>query len=155
MKLVARGFAGPSQATTRDPPRKKSARRVFATAEHIDRYTIHIYKLCAPRNGVKRSSLRKTMRGLSGFDSGREGPIIFSPCFGCQPASFCWHSSRCYSQAHSKRGGHPCLPTHSSQSLGTMILMFSHLQCCPGNMYRPSVSRTMWWQDLPEIGCRS
>lgn len=105
VNFVARGLAGPLQATTRDPSRKKSASQMFATAEHIGCYTIHAYKLWAPRNGVKRSFLcERRCESCQDFDSGRIGPIIFSPCFGCQPASFCWHSSRWHSQAHQQKG---------------------------------------------------
>lgn len=89
VNFVARGFAGPLQATTRDSSREKSASQVFATAEHIDCYTIHAYKLWAPRNGVQRSIFcGRQCEDCQDFDSGRVGPIPFSPCFGCQPASF-------------------------------------------------------------------
>jgi hypothetical protein len=137
VKLVARGFAGPTQATTEDAERTPGVRccRAYRSLRDSCLQTLGAPQRC--ETGLSA----KTKRGLSGLRQ-REGrsDYIFTVLRLATGLILLALVSVYLLSSPAKGAGYPCFSTHNSHSSRTKPLMFLDLENRSENMYIPSVS---------------
>lgn len=87
----------------REALRARRAHARFATAKHIDRYTIHAYKLWTPRNGVNGGLCEGQREDFKTSTAGGKVRLSLHRASAATRPHFCWHSCRCR-QARPQRG---------------------------------------------------